>query len=306
MEKELINLKRKFEIIKNEKLRRDEEFKELIKVKEDPENFINQKLDDFNKKLQIKEAELHRMKLTLKDKETTIRSISIAHTEFKQQLESLREELLFNQSERETLSRKLNIIEKGDSKGALLQNENLREQNKKLLAALMKLLKTEELVQKSSSKRIVKRQLSNSMKNSTILLSHSRKLSSPSPSKKRKSSKRKIKRRKSSSGTRKAKFFKPPKILPNETVPYLAFNQLTPLVRTTKDKNLQMYTQKFRTDKQDLHDARVKISQLQKYISCLKLEITRAKDKYRRLRKAGRSRESIDSSNAHYMSVCLR
>lgn len=222
MERELVNLKRKFEVIKNEKLQKDEEYKELIKIKEDPESFVNQKLEVFNKKLQEKEIELHRMKAALKDKETTIRSISIAHTEFKQQLESVREELMYNQSERETLSRKLNIIEKGDSKSALLQNESLREQNKRLLAALMKLLKTEELVQKSSSKKIVKRHLSNSMKNSTILLSNSRKLSSPSPSKKRKSSKRKIKRRKSSSGTRKAKFFKPAKIFQNETAPYLA------------------------------------------------------------------------------------
>lgn len=194
---------------------------------------------------------------------------------------------MFNQSEKENLSRKLNIIEKGDSKGALLQNESLKEQNKKLLQALMKLLKTSEGVDRSASKKSVKRAFSNSMKNSTVLLSQARRLSSPSPSKKRKSSKRKIKRRKFSSGTRKSKYFKRGRnMLPNETSPFpLLFNQLTPLVSNATDKNLQLYTQKFRTDKQDLHDSKVKINNMQKYISSLKIENTRIREKYKKLRR---------------------
>jgi hypothetical protein len=140
---------------------------------------------------------------------------------------------------------------------------------------------------KSSSKKITKRPLSNSMKNSTVTLSHARGLSSPSPGKKKKSSKRKIKRRKMSSGVRKPKFFKRGRnMLTSETSPFsVMFNQLTPLVNNAKDKNLQMYTQKFRTDKQDLHDAKSQINNLQKYISSLKIENTRIREKYKRIRK---------------------
>ena len=168
-----------------------------------------------------------------------------------------------------------------------MQNESLRDQNRKLLQTLMKLLKSNDIVDPPGSKKIVKRNLSKSMKNSTILLSQTRKLSSPSPTKKRKSSKRKIKRRKSSSGTRKPKFIKQGRnMVPNETSPYpLIFNQLTPLLSSSKDKNLQMYTQKFRTDKQDLHDAKSTINTMQKYISGLKIDASRIKDKYRRMRK---------------------
>jgi hypothetical protein len=54
----------------------------------------------------------------------------------------MKEELMYNQSEKENLFRKLNIIEKGDNKNAVVQNESLKEQNKKLLQTLMKLLKT--------------------------------------------------------------------------------------------------------------------------------------------------------------------
>ena len=71
-----------------------------------------------------------------------MRNITVTHTHFKQQLESMKEELMYNQSEKENLFRKLNIIEKGDNKNAVVQNESLKEQNKKLLQTLMKLLKT--------------------------------------------------------------------------------------------------------------------------------------------------------------------
>jgi len=168
-----------------------------------------------------------------------------------------------------------------------MQNESLRDQNRKLLQTLMKLLKSNDIMDIPSSKKVVKRNLSKSMKNSTILLGQTRKLSPPSPSKKRKTSKRKIKRRKSSSGTRKPKLIKNGKnMIQTETSPYpLIFNQLTPLMSSAKDKNLQMYTQKFRTDKQDLHDAKSQINTMQKYISALKIEASRIKDKYRRMRK---------------------
>lgn len=159
----------------------------------------------------------------------------------------MKDELVYNKSEKEGLARKLSTIEKTDCK-------NLRKQ----------------------SKKIHKRTFSSSMKNSTILLSHARKLSSPSPGKgKRKTSKRRIKKRKMSSGTRKSKFFKQGRNV----------NQLTPLVSNAKDKNLQMYTQKFRTGQQDLHDAKAKLNNMQKYIGGLKFEVSKAKDKYRKMRK---------------------
>ena len=47
---------------------------------------------------------------------------------------------MLNQNERENLSKKLNSIEKIDSNTAALQNENLREQNRKLLSTLIKIL----------------------------------------------------------------------------------------------------------------------------------------------------------------------
>lgn len=287
MEQELKNLKHKFEIIKNEKAQRDKEYKEVMQIKEDPESYINERIRHIRNQFNEKSSEVDSLKHILEEKENTIRNISIAHTQFKQQLENIREELMYNQSEKENLSKKLNNIERGDSRGKNVLTENLREQNKKLLQTCMKLLKTNESVHKSTSKKVVKRPFSNSMKNSTVLLSQARRLSSPSPSKKRKSSKRKIKRRKFSSGARKSKYFKRGRnMLPNETSPFpIMFHQLTPLVSNSKDKNMQMYTQKFRTEKQDLHDAKVKITNLQKYISGLKIEDTRIREKYKKVKK---------------------
>jgi len=244
-------------------------------------------MNEVNNKLIEKDKELKNLNEILKVKESNIRKISVAHTQFKQQLETVREELLYNQNEKENLSRKLTTIEKWDGNTTHMQNESLRDQNRKLLQTLMKLLKSNDIMDIPSSKKVVKRNLSKSMKNSTILLGQTRKLSPPSPSKKRKTSKRKIKRRKSSSGTRKPKLIKNGKnMIQTETSPYpLIFNQLTPLMSSAKDKNLQMYTQKFRTDKQDLHDAKSQINTMQKYISALKIEASRIKDKYRRMRK---------------------
>lgn len=275
-------------LLNNEKEQKDKMYEEVAYIKEDPESYVNQKLESARQKLSEREVELSELQKVLQEKEDEIRYISVAHMQFKEQLEGVREELLFNQSEKEVLSRKLTLIEAGDSKKALVQNENLKEQNQKLLQAMMKLLNTSDKVNKTSSKKTVKRYFSNSMKNSTVLLSQARRLSSPSPSKKRKSSsKRKIKRRKFSSGTRKAKYFKRGRNMqPNETSPFpIMFQQLTPLISHAGDKNLQMFTQKFRTDKQDLHDARTKINSMQKFISNLKIDNTRARDKYRKLRK---------------------
>ena len=48
-------------------------------------------------------------------------------------------------------------------------------------------------------------------------------------------------------------------IAASDTSPFpLMMNQMTPLVSQGKDKSMQMYTQKYRTDKHDLHDAQVK------------------------------------------------
>ena len=74
-------------------------------------------------------------------------------------------------------------------------------------------------------------------------------------------------------------------MLTSETSPFsLMFNQLTPLVNNARDKNLQMYAQKFRTDKQDLHDAKAKINNLQKLINNLKVEINRIREKYKKVK----------------------
>ena len=270
MEQELISLKKKFEVVQEEKETRDFKYKEAQKILKDPESYVSQKLNETMVQVKNQRKENDRLQELLKGKESTIRNITVAHTQFKQQLESMKEELFYNQNEKENLSRKLNTIEKGEvKKSAHVENESLREQNKKLLQTLMKLLKSSEAVNRSTSKKTVKRPLSNSMKNSTVLLTNMRRLSSPSPTKKRKSSKRKIKKRKMSSGTRKSKLFKRGRnILTSETSPFsLMFNQMTPLVNNARDKNLQMYTQKFRTDKQDLHDAKAKINNLQKYIN---------------------------------------
>ena len=289
MEQELISLKNKFEIVQEEKEKTVNNYKEAQQIKNDPDSYISQKLKEMNTQLGNKNKENEKLKEIIERKELTIRNITIAHTQFKQQLEGMEEELVYNQNEKENLSRKLNNIEKGDSKSTVIQIENLKEQNRKLLQTLMKLLKTNEEVTKSSlPKKSIRRPLSNSMKNSTILLSDIRRLSSPSPVKKRKTSKRKIKKRKNSSGTRKTKYFKRGRnMLTSETSPFsLMFNQLTPLVNNARDKNLQMYAQKFRTDKQDLHDAKAKINNLQKLINNLKVEINRIREKYKKVKNA--------------------
>ena len=54
----------------------------------------------------------------------------------------------------------------------------------------------------------------------------------------------------------------------------------------TRDKNLQIYTQKFRTDKQDLHDAKAMINKLQKYIGSLKTENRKIKEKMKKMKSA--------------------
>lgn len=46
-----------------------------------------------------------------------------------------------------------------------------------------------------------------------------------------------------------------------------------------------MYTQKFKTDKHDLHEAQVKNMALQKIVNKLKGENTQVREKYRRMHK---------------------
>lgn len=98
----------------------------------------------IKQELESKKKEISLLNQSLNEKESTIRNISIVHTQFKQQLEIIKEELMLNQNEKDTLSKKLSNIEKVDSKTAALQNENLREQNKKLLSTLIKLLNTND------------------------------------------------------------------------------------------------------------------------------------------------------------------
>ena len=159
------------------------------------------------------------------------------------------------------------------------------------------------MLNKSSAKRIAKRHLSNSFKNSTLQLSSTRRMSSPSPSKKRKISKRKIKKRKFSSmsntgfsgsnklllsmifiGIESSKLKRTKQINPSDTSPFpLMINQFTPLVNQNAENNMHVYTQKFRTDKHDLHDAQAKIHSLQKILNKSKSENHQVREKYKRM-----------------------
>lgn len=96
----------------NEKSQKDGDTLELNELKNDPKGFINKKMNEVNNKLIEKDKELKNLNEILKVKESNIRKISVAHTQFKQQLETVREELLYNQNEKENLSRKLTTIEK--------------------------------------------------------------------------------------------------------------------------------------------------------------------------------------------------
>lgn len=253
-------------------------YEEVLSVNKDVESIVNQKVESFKQELVTKREEVEHLRQLLDEKDKVIRTISVAHTHYKQKLESIKEELMYYQNEKENLSKKLTTMEKGDSKSAFSVNKSLTDQNKKLLGTIMTLL--------NSTRASKKKNLSNSVKNSTVLLSKARRLSAPSPSKKRKSSKRKIKKLEFSAGSKKSKLLKRGRnIVPNETAPFpMMFQQFTPLMSTSKDKNLQMYTQKFRTEKHDLLEANAKIQALQKYINKLKQENTKAKEKYRKMR----------------------
>lgn len=184
MEQELITLKKKFEIINKEKEKREDNYQEAVLIKNDPDSYISKKLEQTKAEIKHRIKENERLQVLLQEKESTIRSITMAHTEFKYQLDTMKEELFYNKNEKENLSRKLNNIEKNDNKTVTIQNESLKDQNRKLLQTLMKLLKTnEEVTKPSSSKKTVRRPLSNSMKNSTLVLGNIHRLSSPSPSK---------------------------------------------------------------------------------------------------------------------------
>ena len=266
-----MSLKRKFEILKQENERKEKEVQIMQNSRHSQSEYeksCKEQVSLMSKQLSEREKQIQDLQTIISKKDSKIKSFSATQAKFKKQLEIMKDELVFNKSEKEGLARKLSTIEKQDCK-------SLRKH----------------------SKKVQKRAFSNSMKNSTILLSHARRLSSPSPGKgKHKTSKRRIKKRKMSSGTRKSKLFKQGRnALTSETSPFsLMFNQLTPLVSNAKDKNLQMYTQKFRTGQQDLHDAKAKLNNMQKYIGGLKFEISKAKEKYRKMRKL------LDLSNTEH------
>lgn len=62
MEQELVHLKRKFDIIKSEKDKRDQEYREAKIIKDDPEGYINTCLKKVNQDLEERNTELARMK----------------------------------------------------------------------------------------------------------------------------------------------------------------------------------------------------------------------------------------------------
>jgi len=131
--------------------------------------------------------------------------------------------------------------------------------------------------------------MSNSLKNSTILINQTRRLSSPSPSKKRKLSKRKIRKRKFSSGARKSKqkvLKRGRNLFASDTASFpLMLQQLTPLVGQTKDPNFQMHTQKIKVDRNELTEAHSKMREFQMIIKNLKSENKKLKSQISSLEK---------------------
>ena len=106
---------------------------------------MNSRVSVFKEELKMKSQEVMQLNKILNEKETTIRNISIAHTQFKQQLEEIKEELMVNKHEKEILARKLTLIEKGDKNNVVVQNESLKEQNQKLLQTLIKKLNNDSV-----------------------------------------------------------------------------------------------------------------------------------------------------------------
>ena len=99
---------------------------------------------EFRAELQKKNIEIEKLNSMLAKKDSVIKSLSISHCQFKAQFEMIKEELTLEQNEKENLNKRLSWISKVDGKTAALQNENLREQNKKLLSTLIKMLNTTE------------------------------------------------------------------------------------------------------------------------------------------------------------------
>lgn len=62
MEQELVELKRKFEFIKNEKAIKDKEYNEILWIRDDPESYINKRLESINKQLAEKDREVDKLK----------------------------------------------------------------------------------------------------------------------------------------------------------------------------------------------------------------------------------------------------
>lgn len=167
----------------------------MLKLSQDTETIVAERIRPIQDQLDQKDLEIERMNKIVKSKDKTIRNISMAHTKYQQELESARDELMIARKEKEKVERKMSNFERDDKNHSFVMpnNPNALSQTFKSLKAV-----------KSTSKRLSKRHLSNSMKNSTLLIHQARRLSSPSPAKKKKNSKKKIKKRKFSSGTRKS------------------------------------------------------------------------------------------------------
>lgn len=189
----------------------------------------------------------------INSKEKIIKQISLAQAQYKQELESVKDELLISKREREKAEKRISNLERDDLKRSFVLPSNVTS-----LSQTFKSLKNT----KSNSKRLSKRHLSNSMKNSTLLIPQAKRLNSPSPSKKKKNSKKRIKKRKFSSGTRKS----------SQNVNPQIYTKLDALY----NKNLQAVQLGQRID---LHQSKVKIQELQKVLSNLKKENLNLKSK---------------------------
>ena len=114
MEEELQTLKRKFGVLREENQKKELEFQQIQMFHNDPNASTNSQMHEVSRQLDGKDKQIDDLRDIISRKDSRIKSISSTHANFKQQLDNMKEELMYNQSEKENLSKKLNSIEKGD------------------------------------------------------------------------------------------------------------------------------------------------------------------------------------------------
>ena len=130
LKRTLTSFQNKWDLQNKELLAMKAKYDEMYEAYTETEKVINQRVSKVERNLHMKEEEVVRLKQILYGKEDIIRKISIAYEQSKNGFEGYLDQIEYYKA-------KLDEYEQNNDEELVIQNKNLRQQNKQLLITLM-------------------------------------------------------------------------------------------------------------------------------------------------------------------------